>query len=541
MGIHHRRRIQRQCPARSARRLSDRYVRSTPCRVPRRAVLVVVARLAVDLTWATSWLRPPPCLFFFGLPSHRLDRGGHSPRSPVTPRGPSSSRWLRACGPGVVAGSGIGFDTSARCGTLPVPPRAHEWNPPFFGAHDALGVDGIGLTLLLLTAESFRRGPSRPRARRRPRAWGANAFFAWNARSPLEGSPRRVRRHRVFPFYVRFGPLSSAHHTSLICGFGGPRRSIRAEACLLFSLFGGLAHAGVRSSGCTSSPTAGHDLPALQLSEIPTTGTHITARWLFVGFFHRLCDQGADGPSTLAWPDAAERAARARSVLLVSILDKIGTLREDPVLPCSCSRRASRGATPVVLARRHHVLTARLAAIGQEHPALIASNTSCPPLRLHVLGHLPGAQAPASPARCLKDCFTNHGSRLAPRVPSSPGFLIRRRVAADPRQRGREVAPCSAACSCLAVAVGASLPASRPVQSGVSSAARAFHAGAGGGRAAVRARHRARLHSTSWLCTNCTDRHAPPRSWGGTPEVRLSRRHVAASLGYRGLGFFPRR
>ena len=93
-------------------------------------------------------------------------------------------------------------------------------DPPF-GAHYALGVDGIGLTLVLLTAilspvvilASWNDGDDG--------RWGVNAFFAWML--ALEGLAIGVfAATDVFLFYVLFEATLIPIYF-LIGGFGGPR------------------------------------------------------------------------------------------------------------------------------------------------------------------------------------------------------------------------------------------------------------------------------------------------------------------------------
>ena len=81
-------------------------------------------------------------------------------------------------------------------------PRTHDWIQAF-GAHYALGVDGLGLLLVLLTAilapvvilASWNDADDG--------RWGANAFFAWML--ALEGLAIGVfAATDVFLFYVLF-------------------------------------------------------------------------------------------------------------------------------------------------------------------------------------------------------------------------------------------------------------------------------------------------------------------------------------------------
>jgi NADH-quinone oxidoreductase subunit M len=267
----------------------------------------------------------------------------------------------------VVALVAIGFD--------PDGPRfqfteQHDWIRTF-GAHYALGVDGIGLVLVLLTAilspvvilASWHDGDDG--------RWGVNAFFAWML--ALEGLAIGVfAATDVFLFYVLFEATLIPIYF-LIGGFGGPRRSYAAVKFLLFSLFGGLLMlaAVVGLYVVSARSAAGPTYLLSELSRIPIDQN--TARWLFVGFFVAFAIKAPMVPVHTWLPDAAEQGSAGTSVLLVSILDKIGTF--GMIRFClQLFPEASRWATPVVLVLAVvSVLYGALAAIGQRSiPRLIA-------------------------------------------------------------------------------------------------------------------------------------------------------------------------
>lgn len=115
--------------------------------------------------------------------------------------------------------------------------ETHTWIEAF-GAHYALGVDGLGLTLLLLTtiltpvviAASWNDGDHG--------RWSVNSFFAWML--ALEGlAIGTFAATDVFLFYVLFEATLIPIYF-LIGGFGGPRRTYAAVKFLIFSLLGGL-------------------------------------------------------------------------------------------------------------------------------------------------------------------------------------------------------------------------------------------------------------------------------------------------------------
>jgi NADH-quinone oxidoreductase subunit M len=267
----------------------------------------------------------------------------------------------------VVAGIGIGFDAG---GARYQFTETHEWIR-VFGAYYALGVDGIGLTLVLMTAiltpvvilASWYDGDDG--------RWGANAFFAWLL--ALEGLSICVfAATDVFLFYVIFEATLIPIYF-LIGGFGGPRRSAAAVKFLIYNLFGGLLMlASVVGLYVVSAKSSVG--PTYLLSELSTVPIgESTGRWLFVGFFVAFAIKAPMVPVHTWLPDAAEEGSAGTSVMLVSILDKIGTF--GMIRFClQLFPEASRWATPVVLVLAVvSVLWGALAAIGQDNiPRLIA-------------------------------------------------------------------------------------------------------------------------------------------------------------------------
>ena len=266
----------------------------------------------------------------------------------------------------IAAGVGIGYDVGGGFQYT----EELEWIPAF-GAHYALGVDGIGLTLVLLTAvltpvvilASWHDGDGG--------RWGVNAFFAWML--ALEGLALGVfAATDVFLFYVLFEATLVPIYF-LIGGYGGPRRAYAAVKFLLYSLFGGLLMlASVVGLYVVSTDTTGAPTYLLsELSRIPMDEN--TARWLFLGFFIAFAIKAPMFPVHTWLPDAASQGTAGTSVLLVSILDKIGTF--GMLRFClGLFPEASQWATPVVLVLAvFSVLYGALVAVGQDSiPRLIA-------------------------------------------------------------------------------------------------------------------------------------------------------------------------
>jgi NADH-quinone oxidoreductase subunit M len=242
-----------------------------------------------------------------------------------------------------------------------------------FGAYYALGVDGIGLTLLLLTAiltpivilASWNDGDHG--------RWSVSSFFAWML--ALEGlAIGAFAATDVFLFYVLFEATLLPIYF-LIGGFGGARRSYAAIKFLIFSLLGGLVMLAsviglyVESSGSAGGPT----YLLTELGPIMAEADTELGRWLFVGFFIAFAAKAPMFPVHTWLPDAADEATPGTSVLLVSVLDKIGTF--GMIRFClGLFPEASTWATPVVLVLAvFSILYGGLVAIGQRSiPRLIA-------------------------------------------------------------------------------------------------------------------------------------------------------------------------
>lgn len=168
----------------------------------------------------------------------------------------------------------------------------------------------------------------------------------------------------VFLFYVLFEIMLIPMYF-LIGGYGGARRQYAAVKFFLYSFFGGLIMLA-SAIGCyaVASDELGSgtfDWATLVgvLRDAPT-GTQV---WLFLGFFLAFAIKAPLVPLHTWLPDAAEQAPIGVTVLLVGVLDKIGTfgfLRYClPMFP-----DASRALAPLVLV---------LAVLGVLYGAILAT------------------------------------------------------------------------------------------------------------------------------------------------------------------------
>ncbi len=261
----------------------------------------------------------------------------------------------------------------------------HSWIPQF-GVSYALGVDGISLTLILLALVLT----------------PVCLLAAWNDLDDEAEGGRRVQTYYalmlvlltfmvgvfaaidVFLFYVFFEAMLIPVYF-LIGSFGiGPRRSYAAVKFLLFSLAGGLimlvAVIGVYFVG--PGGPQGFLVESLTGLDIDPT----TAKWLFVGFFIAFAVKAPMVPVHTWLPDAASAARPATAVLLVGILDKVGTY--GMIRFClQLFPEASTWATPFVLTLAViSVLYGALLAIAQSDVMRLIAFTSISHFGFIVLG-----------------------------------------------------------------------------------------------------------------------------------------------------------
>jgi NADH-quinone oxidoreductase subunit M len=261
--------------------------------------------------------------------------------------------------------------------------EVHSWIPQF-GVSYALGVDGIALSLIVMAAILT----------------PVCLLAAWNDVTD-EGSGREKRYFAlmlvleafivgvfaatdVFLFYVFFEAMLIPVYF-LIGLFGGPRRQYAAVKFLLFSLAGGL----IMLVGVIAVYVAG---PGGEQGFLVQTLTgHLDAstvalRWMFVAFFVAFAVKAPMWPVHTWLPDAATEARPATAVLLVGILDKVGTY--GMIRFClQLFPEASRWATPVVITLAViSIIYGALLAIGQTDMMRLIAFTSISHFGLIVLG-----------------------------------------------------------------------------------------------------------------------------------------------------------
>jgi len=198
----------------------------------------------------------------------------------------------------------------------------HQWIPAF-GINYALGVDGISLLLILLALVLTPIVIAACWNEAEGGRWSVKNFFGLIL--ILETMIVGVfAATDVFLFYVFFEAMLIPVYF-LIGGYGTGERAAAAVKFLLYSLFGGLLMLAsiiglyVISGNQFQEPT--FDVTALsQLTIDP-----VTQRMLFLGFFIAFAIKAPLWPFHTWLPDAARSATPGTSVLLLGVLDKVGT------------------------------------------------------------------------------------------------------------------------------------------------------------------------------------------------------------------------
>jgi NADH-quinone oxidoreductase subunit M len=261
--------------------------------------------------------------------------------------------------------------------------QSHDWIRAF-GVHYAVGVDGIALVLIALIAvlvpvvllaswddvEALDvQGADAPAAKRK----SVKSYFALLL--VLETMMIGVfAATDVFLFYVFFESMLIPMYF-LIGSYGGPRRSYAAVKFLLYSLVGGLlmlaAVIGLYVQSAKNAPGT-FSFEALTQLEL----SHTAQGWLFLGFFIAFAIKAPLFPFHTWLPDAGAEAPTGSAVLLVGVLDKVGTfgfLRYClPLFPWAAREFAPYVITLSVIG----VIYGALLAMGQKDLKRLVSYTS---------------------------------------------------------------------------------------------------------------------------------------------------------------------
>lgn len=307
--------------------------------------------------------------------------------------------------------------------------ETHTWIEAL-GVHYALGVDGLGLLMVLLTTvlvpivlvASWHEADA-------PGNRGSRAFVAWVL--ALEAMSLAVfTATDVFLFYVVFeATLIPAYF--LIGGFGREGRGRAATKFLVYQLAGGLVMLASVIGLYVVSADSGR--PSFLLTDLAALDIDpVTQRWIFLGFFIAFAIKAPMFPVHTWLADTTERATTGTSVLLVCVLDKIGTFGMLRfclgLLP-----DASQWATPVVVVLALiSIVYGALVAIGQDDVLRLIGLTSLSHFGFIVLGIFVFSSQGGSGAILY---MVNHGIATAALFLVA-GYLVQRRGTASIRAMG---------------------------------------------------------------------------------------------------------
>ncbi len=269
------------------------------------------------------------------------------------------------------------------------------------GVNYALGLDGIGLTLVLLVAvvtpvvivAAWNDADPVDAADPAPGSGGvavkaapkydARVFFALVL--VVEGvSLLLFTATDVFLFYIFFEIILIPMYF-LIGGFGGPRRAQAATKFLIYGLLGGFVMlAAVIGLWVVSSQQGAPTYLLSDLRNLPIDET--TQRLLFCGFMFAFAIKAPLVPFHTWLPDAAEESTPGGATMMVGVMDKLGTF--GMIRFClELFPEASRWATPVVLVLAViSIIYGAIMAIGSKNLMRFISYTSISHFGFIVLG-----------------------------------------------------------------------------------------------------------------------------------------------------------
>src|SRR5512132_532994 len=319
------------------------------------------------------------------------------------------------------------------------------WIKPL-GAYYALGLDGLGLTLVLLvviitpvviiaswrdfdpgteSAEGSPADATSTNAATLAPKYDSRVFFALML-AVQTCALYLFLATDVFLFYVFFEVILVPMYF-LIGGFGpGPRRTYAAAKFLIFGLLGGFVMLASVIGLYVQSSKAGQPsylLGTLSQLDIPTD----TGRWLFVGFMFAFAIKAPLVPLHTWLPDAAEESTAGGATMMVGVMDKIGTF--GMIRFClGLFPEASQWATPVVMVLATiSILYGAILAIGSRDIMRFIAYTSISHFGFIVLGIFAFTSQSLTGSTLY---MLNHGMATAALFVMA-GYLIKRRGSRD--------------------------------------------------------------------------------------------------------------
>src|SRR6516162_7230325 len=339
--------------------------------------------------------------------------------------------------------------------------QVYQWIPEF-GVHYAVGVDGIALVLIGMTAvlmpvvilaswhdaDPGGHGESAPGPKRSVKTYFALMLVMETMVVGVFAATD------VFLFYVFFEAMLIPMYF-MIGSYGVGQRQYAAVKFLLYSLLGGLLMLVAVIALYVYSLQAGHG--TFLFSQL----THLTLsteaeRWLFLGFFVAFAIKEPLWPFHTWLPDAATSAQPGAAVLLVGVLDKVGTF--GMIRYClQLFPSASRYFTPLILTLAViGVLYGAIVAIGQADIKRLIAYTSISHFGLIALGIFVLTSQGQAGATLF---MVNHGFAVGALFLVA-GFMIARRRSQRIADYGgvQKVAPVLAGLFLVSGLAGLSLP-----------------------------------------------------------------------------------
>ena len=350
--------------------------------------------------------------------------------------------------------------------------EVYQWIPQF-GVHYAVGVDGIALVLIGMTAVLMPVVILASWHDADPADPGDAAPGGSAGSGPTTPPKRSVKTYfvlmlvlqtmvigvfaaiDVFLFYVFFEAMLIPMYF-MIGSYGVGQRQYAAVKFLLYSLLGGLLMLVAVIALYVYSTQGGHHGTFLftQLTHLALSTN--AGRWLFLGFFIAFAIKAPLWPFHTWLPDAATSAQPGAAVLLVGVLDKVGTF--GMIRYClDLFPAASRYFTPLILTLAViGVLYGAVVAIGQADIKRLIAYTSISHFGLIALGiFVLTSQGQAGATLYM----VNHGFATGALFLIA-GFMITRRRSQRIADYGgvQKVAPVLAGLFLVAGLAGLSLP-----------------------------------------------------------------------------------
>jgi NADH-quinone oxidoreductase subunit M len=305
--------------------------------------------------------------------------------------------------------------------------QVYRWIPQF-GVYYAVGTDGIALVLIVMTAvltplvvlASWHAADGDAAPGEAPRH-SVRAYFALVLvlEAMLIGS---FAATDVFLFYVFFEAMLVPMYF-LIGSYGTGPRQYAAVKFLLYNLLGGLLMLAAVIALVVYSARGGHPGTFLfsQLVHLQLGAT--VQKWLFAGFFIAFAIKAPLWPFHTWLPDAAASALPGDAVLMIGVMDKVGTFAM--IRYClDLFPTAAHWFTPlIIVVSVIGVLYAAIVAIGQADLRRLIAYLSVSGMALITLGIFAmTSQGQAGAALQM----VNHGF-LVGALFLITGFLIERR------------------------------------------------------------------------------------------------------------------